>query len=277
MTYQPMLPPTDSPHSKPFRDPIEHSTGFEQRHASRSPTGGCNSPQAAASARSDLEVCPTKPLDGSRTKVAIVEDHSMVAEGFARIVAAETDFEFVGIAATLAGTMELIEQVAPDVLLMDFHLPDGDGGQGTRDILERFPATKILVLSGDDGDEIMDRALRAGASGFLDKTRPAADIVTSIRAVSRGELVLRAEDLAGLIGRIDSKGVGEELTGRELEVLHHLAKGESSEAISEELFVSVHTLRNHVQNILMKLNAHSKLAAVAAATRLGILGLDDLG
>jgi DNA-binding NarL/FixJ family response regulator len=133
------------------------------------------------------------------------------------------------------------------------------------------------MLSGSDDGDLVSRAMEAGCSGFLEKTRPAVDIVTSIRAVSRGELVLRAGDLANLIERIRDGAIGDGLTARELEVLRHLAKGESSEDIAGKLFVSVHTIRNHIQNILMKLNAHSKLAAVATATRLGILGLDDLG
>jgi DNA-binding NarL/FixJ family response regulator len=213
----------------------------------------------------------------SRTKVAVVEDHSMVAEGFARIIAAEEDLEFVGTASTLADAMELVKNTSPQVVLMDYHMPDGDGDQATRDVLARFPNTKILMLSGGDGDDLVGRAMEAGCSGFLEKTRPAIDIVTSIRAVIRGELVLRANDLVGLMERIRDGAIGDALTVRELEVLRHLAKGESSEEIATKLFVSVHTVRNHVQNILMKLNAHSKLAAVATATRLGILGLDDIG
>jgi DNA-binding NarL/FixJ family response regulator len=234
-------------------------------------------PRVASPRASEFDTLSDEPLSSPRTRVAIVEDHSMVAEGFARIVAAEKDFEVVGTAATLADAMELIESAAPEVVLMDYHLPDGDGSQATKDVLARFPNTKILMLSGSDDEEIVSRAMEAGCLGFLEKTRPAVDIVTSIRAVSRGELALRADDLAGLIERIRDGGIGDGLTARELEVLHHLAKGESSEDIAAKLFVSVHTIRNHVQNILMKLNAHSKLAAVAAATRLGILRLDDLG
>ncbi|HEY5273302.1 MAG TPA: response regulator transcription factor [Acidimicrobiales bacterium] len=225
----------------------------------------------------ELEPTSSGTAAPARAKVAIVEDHSMVAEGFARIVAAEKDFEFVGTATTLADAMVLVENESPEVLLMDYHLPDGEGDQATRDVLARFPNTKILMMSGSDSDDLLGRAIEAGCSGFLTKTRPAIDIVTSIRAVLRGELAVRANDLAGVIERIREGALGDGLTGRELEVLRHLARGEPSEEIAAKLFVSVHTIRNHVQNILMKLNAHSKLAAVATATRLGILGLDDIG
>jgi DNA-binding NarL/FixJ family response regulator len=221
------------------------------------------------------------PSDGgpklSKTRVAIVEDHSMVAEGFARIIAAEADLECVGIASTLAEAMPLVEHTSPDVVLMDFHLPDGDGSQGTRDILARRPSTKVMMLSGAYGDDLAARAIEAGCSGFLNKTRPASDIVTSIRAVARGELVVSANELAGALERFRSGAVGERLTAREREVLRHLAQGQSNEDIAKELYVSPHTVRNHVQNILTKLNAHSKLSAVAIAMRLGILGLNEIG
>jgi DNA-binding NarL/FixJ family response regulator len=221
------------------------------------------------------------PADGetmtTRTRVAIVDDHSMVAEGLARIIAAEDDLECVGIASTLAEAIPLVELSSPDVVLMDFHLPDGDGSQGTRDVLALRPFTKVMMLSGAHGDDLAARAIEAGCSGFLKKTRPASDIVTAIRAVARGELVVSATELAGVLERFRSGAVGASLTAREREVLRHLARGESNEDIANELFVSTHTIRNHVQNILTKLNAHSKLSAVATATRLGILGLSEIG
>jgi DNA-binding NarL/FixJ family response regulator len=221
------------------------------------------------------------PSDGlptlSKTRVAIVEDHAMVAEGFARIIAAEADLECVGIASTLAEAMPLVEHTSPDVVLMDFHLPDGDGSQGTRDVLARRPSTKVMMLSGAHGDDLAARAIEAGCSGFLKKTRPASDIVTSIRAVARGELVVSADELAGVLERFRSGAVGGSLTAREREVLRHLARGQSNEDIAKELYVSLHTVRNHVQNILTKLNAHSKLSAVAIGMRLGILGLHEIG
>ena len=160
---------------------------------------------------------------------------------------------------------------------MDFHLPDGDGSQGTRDVLACRPFTKVIMLSGAHGDDLVARAIEAGCSGFLKKTRPASDIVTSIRAVARGELVVSPGELAGVLQRFRSGAVGQTLTAREREVLRHLARGQSNEDIATELYVSLHTVRNHVQNILTKLNAHSKLSAVAIATRLGILGLSEIG
>jgi DNA-binding NarL/FixJ family response regulator len=210
-------------------------------------------------------------------RVAIVDDHLIVAEGLARIVAAEPDLECVGIASTLAEAGPLVERTSPDVVLMDFHLPDGDGSQGTRDVLALRPSTKVMMLSGAHGDDLAARAIEAGCSGFLKKTRSASDIVTAIRAVARGELVVSAHELVGAIERLRSGAVAEGLTARERDVLRHLARGQSNEDIAKDLFVSLHTIRNHVQNILTKLNAHSRLSAVAIATRRGILGLNEIG
>ena len=224
----------------------------------------------------ELDVPAVGGPSPSKTRVAIVEDHSMVAEGFARIIAAEPDLECVGIASTLAEALPLIERTSPDVVLMDFHLPDGDGSQGTRDVLALRPSTKVMMLSGAHGDDLAARAIDAGCAGFLKKTRPASDIVTSIRAVARGELVVSAAELAGVLARFRSGAIGESLTAREREVLRHLARGQSNEDIAKELYVSLHTVRNHVQNILTKLNAHSKLSAVAIAMRVGILGMNEV-
>jgi DNA-binding NarL/FixJ family response regulator len=225
----------------------------------------------------DRDVPLNNQTSTAKTRVAIVDDHPIVAEGLARLIAAEPDLECVGIASTLADAIPLVEHTSPDVVLMDFHLPDGDGSQGTRDVLAFRPFIKVMMLSGAHGDDLAARAIEAGCSGFLKKSRPASDIVAAIRAVARGELVVSASELAGVIERFRSGAIAEGLTAREREVLRHLARGQSNEDIAKELFVSLHTIRNHVQNILTKLNAHSKLSAVAIATRLGILGLSEIG
>ena len=210
-------------------------------------------------------------------RVAIVEDHSMVADGLSRIISDQEDLDLVGVAGTVADAIALVEEHAPDVVLMDYRLPDGDGAEATREILSRWPGTKILMLSGGGGHNLLARAIDAGCSGFLAKTRPAGDVLEAVRAVARGEMVLRSEELVAVLGTIRSGMGSEGLTPRELDVLHHLASGESTEDIAKTLYVSVSTVRNHVQSILMKLDAHSKLAAVAIAARLGLVHLDETG
>lgn len=212
-----------------------------------------------------------------RITIVVVDDHAMVAEGFARIVSAESDFDLVGLAASVAEALALIERELPDVVLMDYHLPDGDGGEATKNILSRWPETKILMLSGSGGSDLLARAIEAGCSGFLMKTRPAVDVVAAIRSAARGELVVRSDELAGLLGKIRGGTTGDSLTDRELGVLRLLAKGQSTSDIARELFLSIHTVRNHVRNILTKLGVHSKLAAVAIAAHDGILGLAEIG
>jgi DNA-binding NarL/FixJ family response regulator len=173
--------------------------------------------------------------------------------------------------------LSLIERQTPDVVLMDFHLPDGNGAEATEKVLQRWPDTKILMLSGSGANDLLARAIEAGCAGFLDKSRPASDVVAAVRAVSRGDSVMRSDELAGLLGKLRSKSNGEGLSTRELGVLRLLATGRSSDAIASELFLSIHTVRNHVRNILMKLGAHSKLEAVAIAARDGIIGLEEIG
>jgi two-component system, NarL family, nitrate/nitrite response regulator NarL len=213
----------------------------------------------------------------AKARVAIVEDHSMVADGLARIISDEEDFCLVGVAATVADALALVEREDPDVVLMDYHLPDGNGVEATKEILKRWPRTKILMLSGGGGHDLVARAIESGCSGFLAKTRPSVDFVAGVRAAARGELVLRSDDLADALGAIRSSTGGNGMTPRELDVLRHLAKGESTDDIAVSLYVSVSTVRNHIQNVLMKLNAHSKLAAVAIAARQGLISLDEIG
>jgi DNA-binding NarL/FixJ family response regulator len=217
------------------------------------------------------------PRTETRITVAIIDDHAMFADGLARIISEECDLEFVGSARNVAEALALVENQRPQIVLMDFHLPDGDGAGATEMILEHWPQTKILMLSGIGRNDLLARAIEAGCSGLLAKTRPSDEVVTAIRAASRGETVLRADALAGLLDRLHGKATGEVLTTRELGILRILAKGRSTGAIASELFLSIHTVRNHVSNILMKLGAHSKLEAVAIATRDRIIGLDEIG
>jgi DNA-binding NarL/FixJ family response regulator len=212
-----------------------------------------------------------------RIRVAIVDDHSVTAEGLARIFSSENDLELAGTAATIAEALTLIKREIPKVVLMDYLLPDGNGADATEQILQHWPDTKILMLSGSEEPEVLTRAFEAGCVGFIAKSRPWSEIVSAVRAASRGESVMRADELAGLLNRLKSttNEQAQGLTSRELEILRLLAKARSTDAIAADLFLSTHTVRNHVSNILTKLGAHSKLEAVGIAVRDRIISSDE--
>ena len=205
--------------------------------------------------------------------MVVVDDHSMVAEGLSLIISAQSDMSFVGVASTVAEALLLVERERPQVVLMDYHLPDGDGVDAAAQILARWPKTNVVMLTGGSAKDLLARSIEVGCVGLLAKNRPGKDIIAAVRSASRGEPVLRTDELTSLLGRVRNppKQPAQWLTTRELEVLQLLAEGRSTDDIVRDLFISVHTVRNHVRNILFKLNAHSKLEAVAMAVRDGIV------
>jgi len=209
--------------------------------------------------------------------VAVVDDHLMVAEMLSLVIASQDDMRLVGVAHGVTEAIALVGAEEPRVLLMDFTLPDGDGIDAVRTIIERWPETHVVMLSGSDTDDLLARAIEAGCVGYLAKDRPVDDVLHAIRSAARGELLFGAAELSKLLGRLrqaPSQSV-EWLTTRELEVLKLLAKGHSTEGIANQLFISINTVRNHVGRILNKLGAHSKLEAVAIAARDKLINLND--
>ena len=201
--------------------------------------------------------------------VAVVDDHTMVAEMLSFVITSQPDLRLVGTASSVAGALVLVETEQPRVVLMDFRLPDGDGIEAVKLLLARWPETSVIMLSGSDEHDLLARAVEAGCVGFLAKGRPVEDVLAAVRAAAKGQLVFRSDEIALLLGRLRHTPAREAqwLTARELEVLQLLAKGHSTDTIAEELFISVNTVRNHVSKILNKLGAHSKLEAVAIAVR----------
>ncbi|MFZ1062088.1 MAG: response regulator transcription factor [Acidimicrobiales bacterium] len=198
-----------------------------------------------------------------------MEDHLMVAEMFAMLIEREPDMQLAGTAHGVAEALALVRSEHPHVVLMDYRLPDGDGITAVREILEGQPETHILMLSGDAPEDLMAQAIEAGCVGMLAKNRPMDELLSAIRSASRGELVFRVEEMNTLLEHLrkPTNPDAEFLTRREIEVLQLLAEGYSTDRIANTLFISIHTVRNHVSKILSKLGAHSKLEAVAIATR----------
>lgn len=208
-----------------------------------------------------------------RIRVVVVDDHEVLATSLARALELEPDIETVGTAGSLAEAERLIRGAAPDVLLLDHRLPDGDGVEAMGRLQALRPAMRVVVLTASTLDQVMVAAVEAGASGFLSKTRSLEEVAGAVRAAAAGEAVISPEMLARLLPRLNRSGGGARptLTDREQEVLELLAEGLTNAAIAERLTVSVHTVRNHVANLSGKLGARSKLEALSIALREGLL------
>jgi DNA-binding NarL/FixJ family response regulator len=206
--------------------------------------------------------------------VVVCDDHQVVAEGLAAVLGAEPDIEVVAIASSVAMVLELAERFRPDVVLMDYELPDGDGVAATRALKAAHPEVMILMLTSYSDEGVLVSAVEAGCSGYLTKHDGSHAVANGVRVAASGEAVVTAAMLSKILPRLSraehSKGATE-LTTREHEVLELLADGLATAAIAERLYLSVNTVRNHAQSILVKLGVHSRLEAVSVAVRAGMI------
>ncbi|QZY30304.1 response regulator transcription factor [Nocardioides coralli] len=211
---------------------------------------------------------------GSPIRVLVVDDHEVLATSLAHALDAEPDLAAVGVSGTVEGAAALIRTTAPDVLLLDHRLPDGDGVDAVPMLRSLRPSMAVVVLTASTAEHLLLSAVEAGVAGFLSKTRGFADVAAAVRAAAVGEAVISPEMLARLLPRLNRdtrRGGHEPLTRREREVLELLAQGLTNAAIATRLGVSVHTVRNHVANLSAKLGARSKLEALSIAVREGLL------
>lgn len=208
-----------------------------------------------------------------KIRVLLVDDHEMFIQPLVLLLEREDDLEVVGTAGTGAQGIEQAMKHSPDVVLMDFQLPDTDGARACAAIKTARPETKVIVLTGLSEDDALVASIEAGCSGFLTKDRGPTELVQSVRAAHKGEALINPAILARLLPKLRRgwQGVGTDLTAREKEVLEMLAEGLPNKAIAERMAISVHTVRNYVQAILTKLHAHSKLEAVSTAVREGLI------
>jgi DNA-binding NarL/FixJ family response regulator len=212
--------------------------------------------------------------------VLIVDDQSLVRAGFRMILEAEEDIEVVGEAADGREAVEEGRRLKPDVVLMDVRMPEMDGIEATRQLLDGGSRSKVVMLTTFDMDEYVYDALRAGASGFLLKDVPPEQLVSGIRAVCSGDALLAPSVTRRVIEEFvrrppDSVRTAppelEELTPREVEVLHLIARGLSNAEIAGELVVSETTVKTHVAHMLMKLSLRDRVQAVVLAYESGLV------
>ncbi|MBD2296075.1 response regulator transcription factor [Anabaena sphaerica FACHB-251] len=214
-------------------------------------------------------------------KVLLVDDQGLIRQGLKALLELETDLEIVGEAENGEVAINLVEQLHPDVVLMDIRMPIMDGVAATREIQTRFPTTKVLVLTTFDDDEYVKAALQNGAMGYLLKDTPSEELAVAIRAVDKGYSQLGPGIVTKLLTQFPPTARNPtpsvppnltELTPREKEVLYLIATGASNREIAQELYISEGTVKNHVTNILSRLNLRDRTqAAILANTFLSHL------
>lgn len=205
-------------------------------------------------------------------RLMIVDDHKMVAQSLRLILEQEPDVEVVAVAHSVDQAVASAAAHHPEVVLMDYFLPDGDGVTATRRLKGIDPDVRVILLTGSDDPSALGRAVEAGCVGYLDKVGPLERVVDAVRVAASGHVVVSAADLGQLLPAGRGRTGAGSLTKREREILHLISEGLTNQAIAEQLVLSVHTVRTHVQTILSKLGAHSKLEAVAIAKRRRLLG-----
>jgi two-component system, NarL family, nitrate/nitrite response regulator NarL len=202
-------------------------------------------------------------------RILLVDDHVLFREGVESLLAAQPDLDVIGEAGSVAEAIALARQFQPELILMDFVLPDGTGLDATTAILADLPQVKIVFLTFHDDDERLFAALRAGAKGYLLKNVSSAELLAKLRGVRDGQAALTLDKVTRVLDEFarqapapaQPEAVTEELTPREREVLAELATGASNQEIAVRLVISVSTVKKHVTSILTKLNVPNRREA----------------
>jgi DNA-binding NarL/FixJ family response regulator len=207
------------------------------------------------------------------TSVFVVDDHEMVADSLLLALDAAPDLHAVGRAVTVREARQVLPTVDADVVVVDYRLPDGTGVELVTDLRSTMPRVGFVMVTAFPDPGALSAALKAGCRGFVSKANGVNALLGAIRRVADGELAVSAQWLAELATYLSSREArsAELLSKREREVLAELGTGASTEQIADRLFLSVHTVRNHVHSVLHKLDAHSRLEAVSRAQKQGLL------
>jgi DNA-binding NarL/FixJ family response regulator len=212
-----------------------------------------------------------------KISLIIVDDHPMFLAGLQQLFKKQPDFEVIGVAEGVAQLETLLQQEAPALILMDIEMPEGDGISATASVRKHSPATKVVILTGYDNPDLIFRALKAGAVGYLLKNSRPRDILDTLRKVAAGEIFLNPE-LAGKFLREfqrdqeleEVRRLVQTLTPREEEVLRLVATGATNREISQRLFISELTVKMHLASIFRKLQVNDRTKAAILALKAGL-------
>ncbi|WP_261554801.1 response regulator [Frankia tisae] len=221
------------------------------------------------------EVLPT-PSEANPIRVLIVDDHALFRRGLEMVLGQEVDIEVVGEAADGSEAVTMAKEMAPDIVLMDVRMPRRGGIDATSAIKESVPSAKIVMLTISDEEADLYDAIKAGAMGYLLKEISIDEVAADIRAVYGGQSLISPSmaskllsEFAAMIKNKDDRPQlpTPRLTDREMEVLRLVAKGMNNRDIAKQLYISENTVKNHIRNILEKLQLHSRMEAVVYAVR----------
>jgi two-component system NarL family response regulator len=218
--------------------------------------------------------------EGNHLRILIADEQSLFREAMKIILEAEDDIHVVAEARDGLQAIDEAERTSPDVAVLDAYLPNCDGARATAIIKERVPDCRVLVLAPSEDEATLISVLEAGASGYLSKETPLAELIAATRTIHRGEVLIPPRMLGALLYRLIHRHREQEsalrlvqkLTRRERTVLALLAEGGDNQAIAQRLVISPETARTHIQNVLSKLGVHSRLEAAAFVTSNGIQG-----
>lgn len=210
----------------------------------------------------------------ARIRLLLADDHPVVRDGLKGMLASQPDMEVAGEAANGEEAVALAARLRPDVVLLDLRMPLMDGVAAIRGIRTRCPEARVLVLTTFDADADIQRAVEAGATGYLLKDAPREELFRAIRATARGEACLSPSVAARLMGRVRVPAE-EPLSPREIEVLSLVAKGTGNKEIARALRLSEATVKTHLLHVFDKLGAADRTQAVTIAVRKGILRLEE--
>jgi two-component system NarL family response regulator len=221
---------------------------------------------------------PDASLRSDPIRSMIVDDHALFRRGLEMVLEQEPDIELVGQASDGAEAVEKAAESLPDVVLMDIRMPRSSGIEACRAMKEAAPSAKIIILTISDEEEDLFEAIRAGASGYLLKDIPLDEVAEAVRSVYGGQSLINPSMAGKLLNefatlaRRESEPRAQEvpapkLTDREMQVLKLVARGMNNRDIAKELYISENTVKNHVRNILEKLQIHSRMEAVMVAVR----------
>lgn len=211
-----------------------------------------------------------EPTSKPAIRVVIVDDHRVLTELLTAALSMSGEVAVIESVGTAMDAIARVGAVQPDVVVLDYDLPDSDGVSAVSSIKEACRTCRVLMLTSYTDPVILSEALDAGCDGFVTKRNGASEILSAVLAVASDEIPVSADMVRSLV-RPDNGSVGSGLTAHELDVLRSASRGHSNKEIAAELYLSVNTVRNHMQHILNKLGAHSKLEATSIAVRAGIL------